>query len=84
MGDLLYKGHFCILFSSALSVIYLWKMIEALWLQQPRKEIIIKEKPTIYISLLIITFLNIYFGLDASFVVDSSTEAAEKLIGVSK
>ena len=73
-----------ILFSSALSVIYLWKMIEALWLQQPRKEIIIKENPTIYISLLIITFLNIYFGLDASFVVDSSTEAAEKLVGVSK
>ena len=73
-----------ILFSSALSVIYLWKMIEALWLHQPKKEIIIKEKPIIYISLLVITFLNIYFGLDASFIVDSSFEAAEKLVGVSK
>ena len=59
-------------------------MIEALWLQQPKKEILIKENPVIYISLLLITFLNIYFGLDASFIVDSSFEAAEKLVGVSK
>ncbi len=73
-----------ILFSSALSVIYLWKMIEALWLHQPKKEIIINEKPLIYVSLLVLTFLNIYFGLDASFIVDSSFEAAEKLVGVSK
>ena len=48
------------------------------------KEILIKENPVIYISLLLITFLNIYFGLDASFIVDSSFEAAEKLVGVSK
>ena len=52
-------------------------MIEALWLQQPKKEILIKENPVIYISLLLITFLNIYFGLDASFIVDTSFEAAE-------
>ena len=40
-----------------------------------------KRKPKIYISLIIITFLNIYFGLDASLVVNGSFEAAEKLIG---
>ena len=41
----------------------------------------IKENPTIYISLIIITFFNIYFGVDASLVVNGSFEAAEKLIG---
>jgi multicomponent Na+:H+ antiporter subunit D len=75
---------FLILFSSALSLIYLWKMIEALWLHENIKKIIIKENPFIYISLLIITFLNIYFGLDASLIVNSSEEAANILIGVLK
>ncbi len=69
-----------ILISSALSVVYLWKMIEVLWMRAPKK-IVIKENPKIYLSLIIITFLNIYFGLDASLVVNGSFEAAEKLIG---
>ena len=69
-----------ILISSALSVVYLWKMIEVMWMREGRK-IVIKEKPSIYISLIIITLFNIYFGLDASLVVNGSFEAAEKLIG---
>ena len=69
-----------ILISSALSVVYLWKMIEVMWMREGRK-IVIKENPAIYISLIIITFFNIYFGLDASLVVNGSFEAAEKLIG---
>ena len=69
-----------ILISSALSVVYLWKIIEVMWMRDGRK-IVIKEKPTIFISLIIITFLNIYFGLDASLVVNGSFEAADKLIG---
>jgi multicomponent Na+:H+ antiporter subunit D len=75
---------FLILFSSALSLIYLWKMIEALWLHENIKKIIINENPFIYISLLIITFLNIYFGLDASLIVNSSEGAANTLMGFSK
>jgi multicomponent Na+:H+ antiporter subunit D len=75
---------FLILASSALSVVYLWKMIEALWFHESPKEPNIKEKPEIYIALLMITFLNIYFGLDASMVVNSSFEAANQLLGVQK
>jgi multicomponent Na+:H+ antiporter subunit D len=75
---------FLILASSALSVVYLWKMIEALWFHESPKEPYIKEKPEIYIALLMITFLNIYFGLDASIVVNSSFEAANQLLGVQK
>ena len=69
-----------ILISSALSVVYLWKMIEIMWMREGRK-IVINENPKIYLSLIIITFLNIYFGLDATLVVNGSFEAAEKLIG---
>ena len=75
---------FLILASSALSVVYLWKMIEALWFHESPKDLKIKEKPEIYIALLMITFLNIYFGLDASMVVNSSFEAANQLLGVQK
>ena len=75
---------FLILASSALSVVYLWKMIEALWFHESPKEPNIKERPEIYIALLMITFLNIYFGLDASMVVNSSFEAANQLLGVQK
>ena len=75
---------FLILASSALSVVYLWKMIEALWFNESPKGPNIKEKPEIYIALLMITFLNIYFGLDASIVVNSSFEAANQLLGVQK
>ena len=75
---------FLILASSALSVVYLWKMIEALWFHESPKVANIKEKPEIYIALLMITFLNIYFGLDASIVVNSSFEAANQLLGVQK
>lgn len=75
---------FLILASSALSVVYLWKMIEALWFHESPKKPNIKEKPEIYIALLMITFLNIYFGLDASIVVNSSFEAANQLLGVQK
>ena len=72
---------FLILFSSALSLIYLWKMIEALWMREPSKKIVINENPFVYVSLLIITFLNVYFGLDASLIVNSSIDAANILIG---
>ncbi len=75
---------FLILASSALSVVYLWKMIEALWFHESPKVPNIKEKPEIYIALLMITFLNIYFGLDASIVVNSSFEAANLLLGFQK
>ncbi len=69
-----------ILISSALSVVYLWKMIEIMWMREGGK-IVINENPKIYLSLIIITFLNIYFGLDATLVVNGSFEAAQKLIG---
>ena len=59
-------------------------MIEALWMREPSKKIVINENPFVYVSLLIITFLNVYFGLDASLIVNSSIDAANILIGDTK
>ena len=59
-------------------------MIEALWFHEGPKNLLIRENSLVYIPLIIITFLNIYFGLDASLVVDSSFEASEQLLGVRK
>jgi len=55
-----------------------------MWFHEGPKDLVIKENPTVYIALLMITFLNIYFGLDASIVVNSSFEAADQLLGVQK
>ena len=72
---------FLILLSSALSLIYLWKMIEALWFNQENKnDKKVKEIPEIYIPLVFIAFLNIYFGIDASIITESSFNAAERLL----
>ena len=77
---------FFILISSAMSLIYLWKMIEALWFNQSdKKDKKIKEIPEIYIPLLFIAFLNIYFGVDATIITESSFNAAESLLkGINK
>ena len=77
---------FLILLSSVLSLIYLWKMIEALWFNQSvSKDKKIKEIPQIYIPLLFIAFLNIYFGIDATIITESSFNAAESLLeGINK
>ena len=72
---------FLILVSSALSLIYIWKLIEGLWYNQKNsKSEKIKELPEIYIPLLIITFLNIYFGIDAGLIIDNSFIASDALI----
>ena len=72
---------FLILVSSALSLIYIWKLIEGLWYNEINsKSEKIKELPEIYIPLLIITFLNIYFGIDASLIIDNSFIASDALM----
>ena len=72
---------FLILVSSALSLIYIWKLIEGLWYNEKNsKSEKIKELPEIYIPLLIITFLNIYFGIDADLIIDNSFIASDALI----
>ena len=72
---------FLILVSSALSLIYIWKLIEGLWYNEKSLKIEkIKELPEIYLPLLVITFLNIYFGIDAGLIIDNSFIASDALM----
>ena len=72
---------FLILVSSALSLIYIWKLIEGLWYNEKSLKIEkIKELPEIYLPLLVITFLNIYFGIDAGLIIDNSFIASDELM----
>ena len=71
-----------VLISSALSLIYLWKIIEVMWMQPPSgKEPYLVENAAIYVPLWIVAFANIYFGVDANWLVTASRAAAAALLG---
>ena len=71
-----------VLLSSALSLIYLWKIIEVMWMQPaPPKSPILVENPAIYVPLWIVALANIWFGVDASWLVAASRAAAAALLG---
>ena len=71
-----------VLLSSALSLIYLWKIVEVMWMQPaPAKSPQLVENPAIYLPLWIVALSNIWFGVDASWLVSASRAAAAALIG---
>ena len=71
-----------VLLSSALSLIYLWKIVEVMWMQPaPAKSPQLVENPAIYLPLWIVALGNIWFGVDASWLVSASRAAAAALIG---
>ena len=70
--------------AGALSVVYLWKIIEHLYFQTPEQEI---EKVTdipvvMLIPLWFLAGASIYFGIETSFNVGFSTEAARLILGI--
>ncbi|XDZ66830.1 proton-conducting transporter membrane subunit [Alphaproteobacteria bacterium LSUCC0684] len=69
-----------VLLSSALSLIYLWKMMEALWMKPAPHGVIIKENPAVYLPLWLIALANIWFGIDATLVTSSAEAAAAALM----
>ncbi|MDC1383967.1 proton-conducting transporter membrane subunit, partial [Candidatus Puniceispirillum sp.] len=71
-----------VLVSSALSVVYLWKIMEVMWMQPaPAKSTKLVENPAIYLPLWIVAFGNIWFGVDAGWLVTASQMAAVALFG---
>ncbi len=71
-----------VLISSALSVVYLWKIMEVMWMQPaPARSPKLVENPAIYLPLWIVAFGNIWFGVDASWLVSASQMAATVLLG---
>ncbi len=72
---------FLIVGSSLIAVVYVWRVIEVLYLQQPNKDVVVKEAP---LSLLVPTWIliitTLWFGLHADFAIGFATTAAENLI----
>ena len=71
--------------SSALSVVYLWKIVEVLWTpgegETPVRQAPVRETPALYLPLWIIAIANIWFGVAPAPLVDAATRAAMYLTG---
>ncbi len=68
--------------SSLIAVIYVWQVVETLYLKEPVGDVVVKEAP---LSLLIPTWIlviaSIYFGLDTELTLSSARAAADALLG---
>ena len=69
--------------SSVLSVLYLWKIFEVMWLQEPLQPLKIEKHPELAcISLWLLVFTIIIFGIYSAGVSLYGMNAANALIGV--
>ena len=67
--------------SSLMAVIYVWRMIETLYLMEPSQEVTAREAPmSMLIPLWIMALACIYFGLDSDLTLSASRTAAEGLL----
>ena len=66
--------------SSALSVVYLWKIVELLW-KSGEGDAAVREAPALYLPLWIIAIANIWLGVAPAPLVDAATRAAMYLTG---
>ncbi|MEC7305571.1 MAG: proton-conducting transporter membrane subunit, partial [Pseudomonadota bacterium] len=66
--------------SSALSVVYLWKIVEVLW-QKADGDVAVAEQPALYMPLWIVAIANIWFGIAPAPLVDAAQRAAMYLAG---
>ena len=68
--------------SSLLAVIYVWKLVETLYLATPLERPEVKEAPlALLLPTWVLVLATIWFGIDASFTVDVSRIAAQALLG---
>ena len=69
-----------ILLSSALSVLYLWKIVEVMWMR-PYKGKALAENVLIFGPLWLVAIANIVFGIYAKPIVDLADAAARAITG---
>ena len=66
--------------SSALSVAYLWKIVEVLW-QKGAETAAVRETPALYLPLWLLALANLWFGVAPAPLVDAAMRAAMQLTG---
>jgi len=67
--------------SSLLAVIYVWRVIEVLYLKAPKGDVIVKEAPlSMLLPLWVMALACVYFGLDTDLTISAARAAAEGLM----
>lgn len=71
-----------VLFTSLLSVIYIWRVIEQMYFREPNKGCVgVKEAPPLLLACTwVMVFVTLYFGIDNRYPVEMATAAAEALL----
>ena len=68
--------------SSLLAVIYVWKIVELLYMKKPADGATKKEAPvSMLVPIWILAIACIWFGLDTDVTIGSARVAAESLLG---
>ena len=68
--------------SSVLALVYVWKIIEAAYMQdRPKDAVVIRETPAMWVGAWILVIATIYFGVQAESLVDAAFRAAETMLG---
>ena len=71
-----------ILLGSLMAVIYVWKLVEAAYLTEPRGDVAVREAPlSLLVPLWLLVIANIYFGVHTDVSVGLAREAATALTG---
>ena len=74
-----------IVFSSILAVVYIWKIVEVAYFKTASQDLVEqgttnKSPRLLYLSLIILVFTNVYFGLETSLNIDLATQVAQDLM----
>jgi len=73
-----------VLLASLLTLVYIWRVVDTVWLQWPsvRRQTVVTEAPAgMLLPLWALIFANLYFGVDTSLSVGVAMQAAAWLLG---
>ncbi len=71
-----------ILLGSLLAVVYVWKLVEAVYLTKPQGDVAVQEAPpSLLVPLWLLVIANVYFGLHTEVSVGLARQAAAALTG---
>jgi multicomponent Na+:H+ antiporter subunit D len=73
-----------VLLASLLTLVYIWRVIDAAWLQAPaapRQDALTEAPPGMLLPLWGLILANLYFGIDTSLSVSVAMQAADWLLG---
>lgn len=77
---------FAIMGSSMLAVVYVGRVIEAAWFQEPKGQMLNAKDPppSMLVPIFLLCLASIYFGIDTNLTVGMASQATELLLGDAK